>query len=236
MVHRRGIGSDRTTTLRAYEYLMAAIGITSLVGSATALSAIAFGQFDVVGSTDAALPLSIVVLIVAALTVWWWFWSNAQNAPREIEVTAGPRRVYLLGMGVIFGLTAAQALIATLVIVFQRVFDVGGSMNTLAVQASLFVFSGAATWHLLHVNAGDRGLVEAEEVVTPYSLTVVCSHPGPLASLVPKAASLRIIYRDDDQGIIDEATAEAILEEVGHRSSIVWVADGGYQIARARFD
>ena len=235
-IHRRGLGQERTTSLRAYEYIMAAISLSFLVGSATALSALAFGEFAIVGPADASIPLSIVVLIVVSLTVWWWYWSKAQHAPREEEAPATPRRVYLLGMGVISGLTAAQALIATLVILFQRVFDAGGSMNTLAVQASLFVFSGAATWHLLRVNAQDRELLGREEVVTPFALTVVCSHPGPLATLVPKAATLRIVYRGDEDGVIDESMAEEIVTQVGNKSSIVWVEAGAFKVAPARFD
>jgi hypothetical protein len=236
VLHRRYLGVERTHTLRSYEYIMAAIALGVLVGTATSLSAVAFGGFELVGQGDASLPLSIVVGIITSLAVWWWFWTQAQSAPREIEAKATPRRVYLLGMGIVAGITAAQALIASLVIVFQRLLDVGGSSSTLAIQASLFVFSGLATWHLLRVNSQDKELFEAEEVVAPFTVTVICSHPGTLASVFSEQAKLHVIYRGDDVGVIDDEMAAAIVGAVENRSSLVWVADGRFEVAAARFD
>ena len=234
-LHRRYLGLERTNTLRSYEYIMAAVALVVLVGSATSLSAVAFGGFELVGQGDASLPLSIVVGIIISLAVWWWFWTQAQSTPREVEAKATPRRVYLLGMGIVAGITAAQALIATLVIVFQRLLDVGGSSTTLAIQASLFVFSGIATWHLLRVNSQDKELFAAEEVVEPFTVTVICSHPGPLATVFPEQAKLHVLYRGDDVGLVNDEMAAAIVTAVGNRSSLVWVGADEYRVAPARF-
>ena len=116
---------------------------------------------------------------------------------------------------------------------FQRLLGSGGE-DTLAIQASLFVFAGLATWHLLRVNAQDRDLIASDEVVTPFKVTIVCSHPGMIASRFPKEARLAVIYRDDDDGIIDEAMASEIVEAVGHASSLVWVDQEGYRVAPLR--
>jgi hypothetical protein len=236
LVHQRDLSPERGNTLRSYEYIITAFALGSTIASATSLAAIAFGEFDLVGPGDTSLPWGIAIVIVVSLAVWWWFWSKVQTAPREVEAKATPRRVYLLGMGVITGLTAAEALIATLVVVFQQLLDAGGSTNALAVQAPLFVFSGLAMWHLLRVNAQDKKLFEAEEVIAPFQVTVICSHPGQLATVLPKQANLRILYRADEVGIIDDEMAEDIAAAIGQASSLVWVGAGDFEVATARFD
>ena len=235
-LHRRRIGSERTNTRRSYEYFMTAFALVSVVTSATALAAVAFSEFDIVGPGDASVPWSIAVVLLVSLATWWWFWSKAQAAPRELEAKATPRRVYLLGLALIVGLTAAEALIGTLVVVFQQLMDSGGSSQTLAIQASLFVFSGLTTWHLLRVNSQDKKLFEAEEVIAPFQVTVVCSHPGQLATVLPKQANVRILYRADEVGIVDDEMAEDIATAIGQTSALVWVGAGGFEVAPARFD
>ncbi|HSK07501.1 MAG TPA: hypothetical protein VK990_08290, partial [Acidimicrobiia bacterium] len=105
--------------------------------------------------------------------------------------------------------------------------------DSLRIPATLTVASGLAAWHLFtHVRA-DRA-ERAETEVEPFTVTVVCSHPGPLSTLFPKEATVRVMYRADDAGVIDEAMAAAIVSEVGGRSSLVWVDDRGFRVAPAR--
>jgi hypothetical protein len=136
-------------------------------------------------------------------------------------------------MAIVTGLTAAGALIGTLVVLFQRLLG-SSSGDTLVVQGSLFVYAGLATWHLLRTNAADKELIVSEEVITPFAVTVICSHPGMLAARFPKEAKLRVVYRGDDVGVISDEMADEIVATVGHTSSIVWVDDGGFRIAPAR--
>jgi hypothetical protein len=227
--HRRRLGHERTDPIRAYEYSMSAIGLGSAIGSATALMTMAFGPADLV-QPDADAVIAISTFLVFALVVWLWFWSKATKAPRELEAGSTPRRFYLVGMAIVTGLVSAGALIGTLVVLFQRLLGSGGG-DTLAVQASLFVFAGLATWHLLRVNAQDRELIGSDEVVTPFEVTIICSHPGTLASLFPKEARTRVIYRGDEAGIVGEEMAAQIVEAVGHKSSIIWVDEDGFRVA-----
>ena len=231
--HRGRLGRERTDPVRAYEYAMAALGLASAVGLATALSAAAFGRDLLVGaSTDDIITLAVA--LVAAVGVWWWFWSRAGRQPREIEAVAWPRRVYLLGLGIITGLVAAGALIGTLFVLFRRLLGVSGIGDSLVVQASLFVFAGAAAWHLLQTHFHDRSLVATEEVITPFEVTLICSHPGMIATMFPKEAKVKVVYRGDESAPIDDETAQAIVEAVGHRSSLVWVDEDGFRVAPAR--
>lgn len=231
--HRGRLGEGRTDPKRAYEYSMAAIGVAGTVGFATALSSRALAADLLVGAS-ADEVITLAVALTASLAVWWWFWSKTTRQPRELEAGTGPRRFYLLGLGIVTGLVAAGALIGTLFVLFRRLLEVQSGADSLAVQVSLFVFAGGASWHLLHNYFQDRSLIEAEDVITPYEVTLICSHPGVIATMFPKEARVRVVYRGDDLGTVDEDRARAIVSAVAHRSSLVWVDDEGFRVAPAR--
>jgi len=230
--HRSRLGSERTDSVRAYEYAMTAIGLSSVVGGATWLTALAFGGGDLI-TVDSGVVVSAVIFVLVSLVVWWRFWSTAEAAPRDVEAASTPRRFYLIGMGVVMGLTSAGALIGALVVLFQMVLDTAEG-DTLVVQGALFVLSGLATWHLLRENANDRSLIVSEDVVTPFDVTIVCSHPGMVSTLFSDKARLRVLYRGDDEGAISDKMAEQIVEEVNNISSLVWVDGDGFRVARTR--
>lgn len=230
--HRSRLGSDRSVFLGAYEYAMAAIGLVSGVASATWLTALAFGGGDLI-TVDTAVVVSSAIVVLVSLGVWWVFWSKTQHAPRDVEAASVPRRFYLLGMGVVMGLTAASSLIGALVVLFQMVLG-STQGESLAVQTALFVFSGVATWHLLRENAEDRSLIVSEEIVTPFDVTIVCSHPGMISSHFSDKARLRVLYREDDEGVITDDMAEEIVALVNNRSSMVWVDRDGPRVAVSR--
>lgn len=231
--HRGRLGKGRTDQRRSYEYAMAAIGLVGAVGFATALASSALAP-DLLVGTSADDVIALAVALVASLTVWWWFWSKPIREPREVEAISGPRKAYLLGLGTVMGLVAAGALIATLFVLFRRLLEVSAGDDSLAVQASLFVFAGVAAWHLLQTYFYDRSLIEADEVLTPYEVTLICSQPGMIATMFPPQARLKVVYRDDDLASLDPETAEAIVAAVGHRSSLVWVDEDGFRVAPAR--
>lgn len=230
--HRERMGRERTDPVRAYGYAMAAIGLLTAVGGATALSTVAFGRADLVGSDAEAVTGAASALAVGA-GLWLWFWTRADRQPREVEAVSGPRRFYLIGMSVVLGLTSAGSLIAALVIVFQRLLG-SGSDESIVVPVSLFLFAGLATWHLLRTNNEDRELIGAEDTLTPFDVTIICSHPGMIATQFPAVARIKVLYRDDEDGVIDEEMAAEIVEAVGHRSAYVWVDGDGYRIAPSR--
>lgn len=230
--HRQRLGAERSNAVRAYEYAMTAIGLLTAVGGAVGLSTAAFGPDELVGRrAEAAISLGLTLVVGAG--VWFYFWRRASLAPREQEAPAPPRRFYLIGGSIVFGLASAGALIGTLVVLFQSLL--GDELSdTLVVQASLFVFAGLATWHLLATNAEDRELIVSEESLTPFNVTIVCSHPGMIANQFPDVAKLRVIYRDDEAGVIDEEMGRDIVAAIGNRSSVVWVDSDGFRVAPAR--
>jgi hypothetical protein len=230
--HRSLLGPERTNAVRSYGYSMAALGLLTAVGGAVGLSTAALGPDDLVGQRTEAAIIFCTTLVAGAI-VWLLFWRRAEAAPQETEAPRIPRRFYLVGGSILFGLASAGALIGTLVVLFQRLLD-GDTGDTLVVQASLFVFAGLATWHLLSTNSRDRDLIRSKETLTPFDVTLICSHPGKIADEFPSVAKLKVVYRDDDEAVIDGEMAAAIVEAVGNRPSIVWVDSDGFRVAPAR--
>ncbi|HEY5891417.1 MAG TPA: hypothetical protein VIW94_12065, partial [Acidimicrobiia bacterium] len=57
--------------------------------------------------------------------------------------------------------------------------------------------------------------------------------PGQLAALLPPEGSLRIIFRGDGVGEIDEDTANRIVERTRGVDSIVWVGEDTFEVVPA---
>ncbi len=229
VIHRRSMGTARSDSIRFYEYVVAAGSLVSLVASAVTLTQLAFGDRTIVGG-DASDVMIAAVWLISSVAAWLWFHTRWTTGVREEETASWPRRLYLLGVGAAFGIAAAIALIAVLVVITRRTLD-GQEGGSLLIPSSIFVFSGLAAWYLLTLYFQSRELVESEEVIAPFDVTIICGHPGPVSAMLPPQARVRVIHRNDGHGIISEETAAEIVEMVGHRSSHVWVDDEGVRIA-----
>jgi hypothetical protein len=231
--HRLRLGEGRSGARRGYAYTMAAVGLATLVGSATALVEAAFTP-TLAGTDSTEGLIALACAVIASGWVWLHFWRQSQRAPRQEEVTALPRRVYLIGMAIALGLTAAGALIGALVVLFRALLgEVDTDADTLRLTVTLTLLAGLATWHLVD-QIRDDGVGREKVQGRPYTVTVICSHPGNLAALFPAEATLRVIYRGDGAGTIDEEMASAIVTSVGGTSSLVWVDETGFRTAPAR--
>jgi hypothetical protein len=231
--HRRRLGPGRTGALRGYQYTMAAAGLSGLIGATVALIELVFSQRLAGDATGEGL-IALGCAAIAAGWVWLWFWRKVQAVPREDEIRVIQRRIYLIGMTVVTGLTAASALIGALVVVFRAVLgETEDMIDSLRLPLSLAVVSGLAAWHLFtQIRADSVGLRRVE--VEPFTVTLICSHPGNITTLFPREATTRVLYRADASGIVTDEMAAAIVAEVGNSSSLVWVDDTGYKIAPAR--
>ena len=230
--HRSILGRERTDTVRFYEYLLAAIGVIGLIATITALATVVFSR-SFVGS-DGAAVINATVAGLAAVGLWYRYWMRGQRAPRTQEAASTPRRLYLLVLGIITAIASAVSLIAVLVMVFQAALGVGQLSDAVLVVTSLFVSSGLAAWHLLRSYANDQSLFDDGADLAPFEVAVIASHPGMLASRFPSQARMRVIYRDDDAGVVDDEMADAIVAAVDGRPSVVWVDDTGFRVAPLR--
>jgi hypothetical protein len=232
--HNLRLGPGRTSARRGHEYAMAAFGLATGIASSSVLVDTAFTP-TLAGTNRAGALITPGCVVIASGWVWLTFWRRAQAAsPREDEARSLPRRFYLIGMAVAVGLTAAGSLIAVLVIVFRSLLgEPSATASSLRVPFTLTLVAGLATWHLIDQLRADRAGMEKVEV-KPYTITVICSDPGNLATLLQPEVTLRLIYRADGAGTIDDETASAIVTAVDGTSTLVWVDEDGFRIAAAR--
>jgi hypothetical protein len=229
--HRPRLGPERTDAVRAYQYIMAAIGLGTAIGSTVFLITIAFRRELLVSDTATGAVTALMIAVVAGL-VWWLFWSDAQSAPRTAEAASLPRKFYIIGGSIILGLTAAGAVIGVLLFTFQQLLGLDPQPSTLATELGLALLTGAAAWQLYSQNKADGELREGRET-RPYLVTVICANPGGLPGLLPREASLRVIYRGDGLGAIDDDTANRIVERTRGVDSIVWVSEDSFEVVPA---
>ena len=229
LVHRRLLGIERTNELRAYEYGSAGIGLVAAVVAAIGLTIIAFDRTLLVGGgTNDVIGVS--VSLVAGLTVWLTFSRRPERGDPGEESAAWPRRLYNLGLGVVFGLAAAVALISTLFILLRRILGEDGS-SSLLIPFAVFLYTALAGWYLLAAYGRDRESTTSREVITPFDVTIICGHPGTISTRFPPQARLTVIHRGDGRGVIDDEMAERIVADVDNQPSLIWVDDDGYRIA-----
>lgn len=217
---------------QVYRYVMASIGLVATVGTLVTLTVRALDRSVIVGAGTADIMVLATVLLMG-LVVWIWFDRHATRLDETGSPASWPRRIYTLGLGAIFGLVGAGALITTLFILLRRLL-VPDATGSILWPGSIFVYTGLATWYLLSAYFRDRASAPPVEYVAPFNVTLICSHPGPIATMFPEQARLRVIYRDDDSGVIDDEMAARIVEEVGTRFSIVWVDADGARVAPVR--
>lgn len=228
-IHRKALRTERTNQLRTYEYGAAAIGLVTAVVSAIWLTIIAFDRSIIVGGSADDI-IGVTIALVAGLVVWLVFNRKHETGDQGEESSAWPRRIYTLGLGLVFGLVAAGALIATLFILLRRVIGDDGAASLLT-PFTILLYTGLAAWYLLAAFGRDRESTASKEVITPFAVTIICAHPGTIATRFPPQARLRVIHRGDGVGIIDDDLADEIVAAVDNQPSLVWVDADGFRIA-----
>jgi hypothetical protein len=169
--HRTLLGAEatpqRTEVRRVYEYLLAAVGLLAagyglVMLVVTIVEAVA-GRADVLAGASAVNALlGALVLLAVGLPVWWRYWSRAQRArtarPAE-EITSPTRRIYLL---VLFGLMGVTAVIIVMTLVYLLLEDtLAGDLGVETLRRMRFATGILVTTALLagyhwSVFRGDR--------------------------------------------------------------------------------
>lgn len=230
VAHRRGLGEESDSPVRLYRYAIAALGLVASASAAVALTITVFNRSLIVGG-DPGDVVALAVGLVISLVVWLVFERSA--AQSETGAISGPRRIYTLGVGVFFGLVSAGSLITTLFILLRRLLD-GSQPGSLLEPTTILVYTGLAAWYLLGAYGREREATPAADAIVPFEVTIICSHPGMLAARFPDQARLRVVYRGDGVGHVDDETAGDIVAEVANRSSVVWVDGDGFKVAPLR--
>ncbi len=231
-VHRASLGAKNADTTQLYRYTMAAVGFATAVITVTALTIVAFDRALIVGGgSDVVVGLATV--LVAGLVVWRVFEPAATVIDRDRSAVSWPRRIYTLGLGAVFGLVAAGALIAAVFVLLRRVLATPAD-GSLLEPVSILLYTGLSSWYLLRGYQRDRESPGAAEKLVPFEVTIICSHPGTIATKFAKEAKMRVLYRADDAGRIDEAMADEIVAAVANRPALIWVDEAGFRVAPKR--
>lgn len=231
-IHRDSMGATGGDSNQLYRYTMAAIGFVTALITVTALTIVAFDRALIVGG-GSNVVVGLATVLVAGLVVWRVFEHAATVIGGGRATVSWPRRIYTLGLGVVFGLVAAGALIATVFVVLRRVLATAAD-GSLLEPVTILLYAGLSSWYLLRGYQRDREARAATERVAPFEVTIICSHPGMIATKFPKEARMKVVYRADDAGRIDEAMADEIVASVANRPALVWVDDDGFRVAPKR--
>lgn len=242
IVLRTGGSVDRSEPLRAYDYLMAASGLgATVVGAALAFVAL----FESIAArvtgdqSDAANRLILaVVLGVVGLPLWCTSWSRIRghlDADPIAEIGSLTRRLYLVVLFGVGGLTALISLIVVLFVGFDDLLDGtfgGETLDSAKVGLALLLTVAGVAWYHLAVFRSDRAVAEqlapAPAPLPPPATHVVLIAPrdGELAATL--AAETGVVVetwvREDDMPMpdvdVDELVAR-ILEDAGHEVAVV---------------
>ncbi len=233
LVHRRLLDSAPRGALLIYLYALAIAGLGVSVGMASTLTIAAFSERLIVGGgrDDVA---TYAAILIAGLATWLLFDRRASAIEAETpKALSWPRRIYTLGAGVVFALIAAGSLI-TVIFILLRNLLAGSETGSLLQPGSIFFFSGLAALYLLRSYARARDSAPPTEVIAPFQVTLICSHPGSIATVFPGQARLRVLHRGDDVGDVSDEMADEIVAAVGNRPSYVWVDEDGFRVAPMR--
>jgi hypothetical protein len=232
ILHRRELRTAPANAYLVYAYAIAALGFGTAVSMAAALTVSTFSANLIVGRSGADVVTFAVVLVAGAAT-WLVLERRAAAAEERPGTLSWPRRLYTLGLGAIFGLIAAGALITTVFVLLRRVLaDVGE--GSLLEPVTILVYAGLASFYLLRMYATERAAAPPADVIRPFQVTIICAHPGMIAARFPSEASLRVFHHDDPAGVITDEMADEIVVAVDNRPSFVWVDGDGFRVAPMR--
>ena len=231
MIHRRELRTAPRNAYLLYAYTVAAFGLAVAMSMAIALTISTFSETLIVGRSATDVITFASVLAVGAGT--WLVLERRGMGSEEPGIISWPRRLYTLGVGAFFGLIAAGALITAIFVLLRRVLADSQS-GSLLEPVTVLVYAGLSSFYLLRFYATERAETPSAAVVAPFEVTVICAHPGMIASRFPPQARLRVFHHDDFAGVITDEMADEIVEAVDNRPSFVWVDGDGFRIAPMR--
>ncbi|MGI8517974.1 MAG: DUF5671 domain-containing protein [Acidimicrobiia bacterium] len=239
--HRAFLGTERTETVRAVEYVFGTYSVAFFAGSfsflLTLLAQRTFETGQVLADSSNALLATLVVLVISgATTVRYW-----GRALRLGEPQSPSRRVALLVLFFSSALTGALALIFVLFTLLRSVLAGGGEelAEPLSGAVPITLVAGAVCWHIVNLR---RQLPKTPAVATPEAaampagdrshrvVTVAASDPGPLPSMIE---GMRFLRRADGVGTVSAEDAPGILAAINAaegRAVLVTVDAEGFTV------
>lgn len=238
--HRAFLGTERTETVRAVEYVFGAYSLAFFAGSFSFLLTLLLQRTFETGQvlsdySNALLGMLVALGISGAATVRYW-----GRALRLGEPQSPSRRAALLILFFSSAFTGAIALIFVLYTLLRSVLAGGGEelAEPLSWAVPITLVAGAVCWHIVGLRrqlaitplvresgAAPRSGERSDKVVT-----VAASDPGPLPSLID---GMRFLRRGDGVGIVSAEDAPGIVAAINStegRAVLVTINTEGYTI------
>ncbi len=220
LYHRSVLGRaaeiERTEPIRAYDYLMAAAG---LAATAVATSVAIVATIDALTPEPAFSDARIANRVLLAVTlatiggpVWWAFWSRIGRhrvADPSGELTSIVRRVHLIALFGIGGLTALGCALAVLIPSLRDLLDGtfdGESVRSVGVPLSILVSVTGVAWYHLRVFRSDQStLDELRPLVVPtvHRFVVVASPDSPVPEQLAAATGAAVRQWTRLDGVVE---------------------------------
>jgi hypothetical protein len=226
---------------RAYEYLMAAVGLVAAasgaaVAVAAAIAALAPAPLAAADPSGRNLLAMAVTLLAVGTPLWWVFWRMLQGgvvADEAAELASPSRRAYLF---VLFGVAALTAAISGVVVLFVLLRDLlegaltATVLHELRVAVALVVVAGGLSVYHWMVLRDDRR-AQPDRDVEPHRHVLLVTADG--AGLVGEVAArtgatVQALRRVDTAAAdVDVAALAAAILDSSHPRLLVTVDGDG---------
>ncbi len=201
--HRAILGqtTDRNEVTRVYEYLVSGI---ALIGAAWGVGTVVAGFIEAftpgsdTGMTTQNTLLAAATLLLVGVPVWWIHWRRIRSAVAAdpvTEVGSVTRRIYLVALFGIAGLTAVIALLTAGFLFFQDLVDAQlgpATIRSMRYAVGVLVASAAVSAYHGTIFAQDRAVVLPVGPSEPRSVVLVGAADPDLARTVHRATGARV--------------------------------------------
>ncbi|MGH2721694.1 MAG: DUF5671 domain-containing protein, partial [Actinomycetota bacterium] len=236
----------RTEPERAYEYLVAGVGLVAAASGITvALTAViqtlAPAPLAAAGPGSRNSLVTAVTLLVVGGPLWWGFWRRVQEhmgTGGAAEAGSPSRRTYLLLLFGATGVAATVSLVIVLYVVFRDAIEGtlrAGVLYDLRSAVSLVLTAGAVSAYHRRIHLHDRDVLRPAGAPAAWRTVLLVSPDGrSLAGelAVRTGATVRVLQRVDvPPATVDPATvAAAVLASAHERILVVVDGDGAVRV------
>lgn len=201
------VGSGRTEATRAYEYVVAAVG---LFATATGITILLVAFLQAIGPETAAVgdggESNTLIAAITALLVggplWWLYWAGIDRHRRQepaVEVASPSRRVYTFAL---FGVSAVVAFVSLIVAAFIFIEDVfegtlsGETLLDVRVAVALVITAGLVAAYHYTVYRADGTVAATAPPIRRTRIVLVAAAGSPLADALGRREGFEVRQRN----------------------------------------
>ncbi len=231
----------RTEAARAYDYLLAAVGLSAVLTGVTTLLVAFFTSISspaaAGGDSSVNILLAAVVGIAIGAPLWVRYWGRCERHAATdpgAELASTSRRAFVLA---VLGISAVVGLISVIVVLFLFLEDAlaatlgSSTLYDLRFAVPLVVTAGAGAWYHFSVFRRDQPLRPETAVVALKHVVVVTSNRGALVERLRSVEGFtvdrwEIIGRGSTPAGDPEAVVAAIGDAAGSDVLVMEDPDG----------